>query len=141
MHDLLMVTHAGGSPLMLTSLIMNTAWKMDGRPAVSDLIRAVRAKADIIRAVVVTRSFQFEGDIHTPKLGKEGRRLSNMLNSDRNFIAMTNVTIVNRSNGSKDPKPAPLIQVSLNSIEFIRPYLDEEAIEQESREVDSPRSS
>ena len=100
----------------------------------SDLIRAVREKADITRAVVVTRSFQFEGNIHTPKLGKEGRRLSNMLNSDRNFIAMTNVSIVNRANGSRDPKTYPLVQVSLQSIEFVRPYLDEEEAASESRE-------
>lgn len=107
----------------------------------SDLIRAVRAKADVIRATVLTRSFQLEGDIHCPKLGKEGRRLSNMLNSDRNFIAMTNVTITNRANGGKDPKMYSLIQVSLNAIEFIRPYMDEGEAERESREVDQPRTS
>jgi hypothetical protein len=101
---------------------------------VSDLIRAVRAKADVVKATVVTKSFQMEGDIHCPKLGKEGRRLSNMLNSDRNFIAMTNVSILNRANGAKDPKTYPLVQVSLQSIEFVRPYLDEEEAASESRE-------
>lgn len=90
----------------------------------TDLIDAVRAKADVIRAIVVTRSFQLEGDIHCPKLGKEGRRMSNLLNSERNFIALTNVQIINRSNGSKDPKTYSMIQVSLPSIEFIRPCED-----------------
>lgn len=88
----------------------------------SDLIQAVRAKTDVIRAVVITRGFQLEGEIHTPKLGKEGRRLSNMLNDpNRKFIVVTNVTIINRATGTKDPKPAAMIEVSIDSIEFIRP--------------------
>lgn len=100
----------------------------------SDLIRAVQAKSDIIKATVVTRSFQFEGDIHCPKLGKEGRRLSNTLNSDRNFIAMTNVTIINRANGQRDPKIHPFIQVNLKSIEFVRPYMDEDEVAKEAKD-------
>ena len=101
---------------------------------VSELIQAVQAKADVIRALVITRSFQLEGNIHCPKLGKEGRRLSNVLNSDRNFIALTGVSIVNRANGSRDPKTYPLIQVNMDAIELIQPYLDESEAHRESRE-------
>jgi hypothetical protein len=109
---------------------------------VSDLIRAVRAQADTVHALVLTRNFQFEGDLHTPKLGKDGRRLSNLLNDpNRKFIVLTDVTIIDRADGSKDPKPAPMIQVGLSSIEFIRPYLDEEAMALESDEGDQPKRS
>jgi hypothetical protein len=109
---------------------------------VSELIRAVRAKADTIHAMVLTRNFQFEGDLHTPKLGKDGRRLSNLLNDpNRKFIVLTNVTIINRADGSKDPKTVPMIQVNLDSVEFIRPYLDEEAMVLESQENDQPKNS
>ncbi len=77
--------------------------------------------------MVITRGFQLEGEIHTPKLGKEGRRLSNMLNDpNRKFIVVTNVTITNRATGTKDPKPASMIEVSIDSIEFIRPFQMEE---------------
>ncbi len=76
--------------------------------------------------MVVTRYFNLEGSMHFPRLGKEGRRLSNMLNSDRKFIAMTNVKIINRMNGVQDPKVYPFIQVNVESIEFIQPYDDPE---------------
>lgn len=109
--------------------------------AVSELIHAVRARVDVIRATVVTRNFQLEGDIHCPKLGKEGRRLSNMLNSERNFIAMTNVSVVNRANGQKDPKVYPLIQINLTSIEFIRPYLEADELATESVQADQSKTS
>jgi hypothetical protein len=98
----------------------------------SDAIHSVKATADIVRAVVVTRFFSLEGDIHFPRLGKDGRRLSNMLNSDRKFIAMTQVQITNRVNGSKDPKTYPFIQINIEAIEFIQPYMDEQEAEQEA---------
>jgi hypothetical protein len=82
--------------------------------------------------MVVTRYFSLEGHIHFPRLGKEGRRLSNMLNSDRKFIAMTHVKIINRLNGTQDPNICPFIQVNVESIEFIQPYED---LESEGREA------
>lgn len=107
----------------------------------SDLIQSVRSTSDVVRAVVVTRFFNLEGDIHFPRLGKEGRRLSNMLNGDRKFIAMTNVSIVNRMNGAKDPKTYPFIEINLEAIEFIQPYLDEKEVERESNESSHPSAS
>ncbi len=85
---------------------------------------SMRSTSEKLRAMVVTRYFNLEGNMHFPRLGKEGRRLSNMLNSDRKFIAMTNVKIINRMNGLQDPKIYPFIQVNLESIEFIQPYDD-----------------
>jgi hypothetical protein len=103
----------------------------------SDAIHSVKATADVIRAVVVTRFFNLEGNIHFPRLGKEGRRLSNMLNSDRKFIAMTKVQITNRVNGSRDSKIYPFIQINIEAIEFIQPYMDEQEAEQEARAAGS----
>ena len=91
----------------------------------SELINAIRAKTDQLHATVVTRNFQFEGDIHCPKTGKDSRRLSNLLNSDRKFIVMTEAMITNRLNGTKDPNKHPYIQISVEAIEFIKPHLDE----------------
>lgn len=108
---------------------------------VSDLIQSVRTTSEVIRAVVVTRFFNLEGEIHFPRLGKEGRRLSNLLNSDRKFIAMTNVSIVNRMNGAKDPKTYPFIEINVEAIEFIQPYLDEKDVERESIESSQPSAS
>lgn len=88
------------------------------------VVDSMRSTSEKLRAMVVTRYFNLEGTMHFPRLGKEGRRLSNMLNSDRKFIAMTNVKIINRMNGAQDPKIYPFIQVNLESIEFIQPYDD-----------------
>lgn len=107
---------------------------MFGRQKVSDPIHAVKASADVLRAIVVTRFFNLEGDIHFPRLGKEGRRLSNMLNSDRKFIAMTNVHIINRMNGTKDPKTYPFIEINIEAIEFIQPQMDAKEAEREAKE-------
>lgn len=92
----------------------------------SELIEAVRAKSDKMKVTIVTRSFQFDGYMHTPKVGKESRRLSDTLNADRNFVTITQVTVTNRMNGSKDPMVHTLLQVCLNSIEFVKPHFDEE---------------
>lgn len=107
----------------------------------SDLVQSVRSTSDVIRAVVVTRFFNLEGSIHFPRLGKEGRRLSNMLNGDRRFIAMTDVSIVNRMSGAKDPKTYPFIEINLEAIEFIQPYAEAGEIEGESSESSQPSVS
>jgi hypothetical protein len=45
---------------------------------------------------------------------------------------MTQVQITNRVNGSKDPKTYPFIQINIEAIEFIQPYMDEQEAEQEA---------
>lgn len=90
----------------------------------TELINLVRAKSDKMRVTVVTRSFQLDGYIHTPKVGKESRRLSDTLTNAKNFVTITNVTVTNRVNGAKDPNPKTLLQVSLESIEYIEPHFE-----------------
>lgn len=91
----------------------------------SDYIRSVQSTSGAIQAVVVTRFYRLEGSIHFTNLGKEARRLSNMLNSERKFIAMTHVSISDRVSGAKDPKIYPFIQINIEAIEFIQPFGDE----------------
>ena len=81
----------------------------------------------------MTPSFCLEGDMHFPRLGKEGRRLSNLLNSDRQFIAMTNVYVTNRATGDRSAKCFPFIQVNLSNVEFIQPYMDEQEVASEAQ--------
>lgn len=88
----------------------------------SDLIREVRARSDKFRVTIITRNFQFDGYLHTPRTGKESRRFTDTLNADRNFLALTDVTITNRLNGIKDDTKHQMIQIALHAIEFIKPY-------------------
>ena len=92
----------------------------------TDLIEAVRAKSDKMKATIVTRTLQLQGYIHTPKIGKESRRLSDTLNNAKNFLALTNVEITNRANGAKDPNRRAFIQISLDAIEYIEPHFTDE---------------
>lgn len=89
---------------------------------VTDLIKAVQQKADILRVTVITRSFQLEGEMHCPRIGKGARLLTNLLNSaERRFLVLTNVTIINRATGQLDPKVCPMLEVNVESIELVRP--------------------
>lgn len=103
----------------------------------SDLIRAVQSNMDVVRATVVTRSFQLEGDIHCPRLGKEKRLLTNLLNSERRFIVLTNVRVINRENGKPDKEICPMLQVNIESIEFIRPESpNQESLQEEDGDAE-----
>jgi hypothetical protein len=98
-----------------------------------DPVPSQRPTTDKLRAVVMTASFTLEGDLYFPRFGKEGRRLSNMLNSERRFVAMTNVIVLDRATGIRDPKVHPFIQVNMESVEFVQPYMDESEVARESQ--------
>ncbi len=98
----------------------------------SDMLQKIQNSSDAIRVTVVTHTNQLDGDLHCPRVGKPGRRLSNMLNNkEANFLALTNVQISNQTTGFVDPKIYPLIQVALASIEYISPALDAQEIVEE----------
>ncbi len=107
----------------------------------NDFIRSVQSTSGAIQAVVLTRFFRLEGRIHLPNLGKEGRRLSKMLNSERRFIAMTHVSISDRASGAKDPQIYPFIQINMEAIEFIQPSIDPPDEESASSESNHPSIS
>lgn len=97
------------------------------------LIDAVRAKAEKMRAIVVTRAYQLDGELHMPKMIKEQRRLTTVLNSERKFLAMTNVKVINLLTGKQEAELTPFLQVNVNSIEFVKPYPEE--MEQENQRM------
>ena len=89
----------------------------------ADLIDSIWEKSDKLQVTIFTRSFRFDGFLHTPKIGKETRRLSDTLNTDRNFITLTNVTVTNLTTGTQDATVHLMLQVSLSAIEFINPHI------------------
>lgn len=101
-----------------------------------DLIPNVTKNADVLRTIVVTRHFNLEGNIHFPRLGKEGRRLSNLLNSEKRFIALTQVQVSNRTSQIKDPQIYSFIEVNIEAIEFIYPAQEIDSAEVETGNQD-----
>ena len=98
----------------------------------ADLTQYQKPVSDKLRVVVSTRSFSLEGFLHFPRLGKEGRRLSNLLNTDRRFMALTNVTVTDRMSGIVNPKPLPMLQINMESVEFVQPYMDDKELANEA---------
>lgn len=86
-----------------------------------------------MKVTIETDKFSFDGYIHFAQLGKVQRRLSNLLNSEKHFIALTDVTITNRETEKTDNVIHPFIHIRVGAIQFIKPYneppLDEETIE------------
>lgn len=52
-----------------------------------------------MNVVIVTPTFFIEGTVHMPALGRDARRLTNLLNSDKDFIAVTDATLTSRKSG------------------------------------------
>ncbi|MEB3285983.1 MAG: hypothetical protein VKJ04_00615 [Vampirovibrionales bacterium] len=91
----------------------------------SDTGESVWAKSDKKRVTIVTRTFRFEGYLHTPKVGKESRRISELLNADRNFLAITQATVTEIATGNSWGETHEMLQVSLSAIEYVKPHLGE----------------
>jgi class 3 adenylate cyclase len=62
---------------------------------------------------------EFEGEIYLTRAGKSSRRLTALLHSDKDFLAMTDVTVCDRA-GSPVHK-APFLQVNIKHIETLWP--------------------
>ncbi|MBY0404133.1 MAG: hypothetical protein K2X66_09555, partial [Cyanobacteria bacterium] len=81
----------------------------------------MKEEAVYIRVLVATNTMIFEGNLFLSKLGKEERRLSNLLNSDKKFIALTDVLMTSRQAPHVAPENSPFVEVSLRSIEYLKP--------------------
>lgn len=73
------------------------------------------------RIEMVTATHRLEGNIFLPRAMKENRRLTNLLNSDKRFVALTQVTVTDRTTGQQDATVYPYIQVNMNAIELVKP--------------------
>jgi len=91
---------------------------------VNELLESTQTNTDKTKVTIYTRTFQFDGFMHTPRVGKEGRRLTHSLNTEKSFIAMTEVQIIDRQTGKQDPGIIPLVHVNMASVEYVQPHLD-----------------
>jgi hypothetical protein len=75
--------------------------------------------SEIINVVIQTATFRFEGASHFPFQVKSERRISSLLNSEKRFIALENVTITCFSTGKTET--VPFIQVNLDQVVYFQP--------------------
>ena len=77
------------------------------------------------KVYIETSEHIIEGYIFMPKIGKKNRLLSEVLNGNKNFIAVKNCTLEYKLNSSKDIERHDFIQVNISSILIMRPLKDE----------------
>ena len=65
------------------------------------------------------------GYIFMPKIGKRNRMLSEVLNGNKNFIAVKNSTIEYKLNPAKNIEKHEFMQVNISSILIMRPLYED----------------
>ena len=65
------------------------------------------------------------GYIFMPKIGKKARLLSDVLNGNKNFIAVKNCTIEYKLNPSRNIEEHEFMQVNVSSILIMRPLYED----------------
>ena len=65
------------------------------------------------------------GYVFMPKIGKRNRILSEVLNSNKNFIAVKNCTIEFKLNPSRNVERHEFMQVNIASILIMRPLYED----------------
>ena len=65
------------------------------------------------------------GYIFMPKIGKRNRILSEVLNSNKNFIAVKNCTIEYKLNPARNVERHEFMQVNIASILIMRPLYED----------------
>lgn len=82
----------------------------------------IQYSTDVQRVTVVTGTLIIEGNIYLAKVGKDDRRLTTFLNSDKKFVAMTDVVVVDRLSSAPKPVQYPFIEVNMATVEYIKPH-------------------
>ena len=71
------------------------------------------------KVLVITADYEIRGFIFMPKIGKKNRMLTDVLNSNKRFIAIKDAHITYR-NSSREEEICSFIQININSIIIIR---------------------
>lgn len=75
-----------------------------------------------LRVCILTPSLRLVGNIHLAKVGKQERRLTALLQSNKDFLAMTQVLVQDRGTcQALERHRLPFLQVNLENVEAIWP--------------------
>jgi hypothetical protein len=77
------------------------------------------------KVFVATTDYMIKGYVFMPKTGKKNRILSDILNSERRFVAIKNAEISDKRNPSAPVEEHDFIQINLDSIVLIRPVKED----------------
>lgn len=68
------------------------------------------------KVLVITNDYEIKGYVFMPKTGKKNRMLSDILNSNRRFIAIKNATMIKRNSPDDKVEESEFIQLNLDFI-------------------------
>lgn len=77
------------------------------------------------KVVIITDNYEITGNIFMPKTTKKSRLLSELLNSNRKFIAVKDCILQTRSSGSMEPEILDFLEINISSIVLIKPFKEE----------------
>ena len=77
------------------------------------------------KVYIETPEHVIKGYVFMPKIGKKNRLLSEILNTNKNFIAVKECTLEYKLNPSRDIEEHEFLQVNLSSIMIMRPMNDD----------------
>ena len=77
------------------------------------------------KVYIETPEHVIKGYVFMPKIGKKNRLLSEILNTNKNFIAVKDCTLEYKLNPSRDIEEHEFLQVNLLSIMIMRPMNDD----------------
>lgn len=77
------------------------------------------------KVYIETTEHIIKGYIFMPKIGKKNRLLSEVLNGNKNFLAVKNCTLEYKLNPSRSVEEHDFMQVNIATILIMRPLYDE----------------
>ena len=77
------------------------------------------------KVYIETAEFIIKGYVFMPKIGKRTRLLSEILNTNKQFIAVKNCVMEYKLNPTKTVEEHDFMQVNIASIMILRPLYDE----------------
>ena len=88
-------------------------------------ILALSASAWREKVYIETAEFIIKGYVFMPKIGKRSRLLSEILNTNKQFIAVKNCTLESKLIPQREVENHDFLQVNISTILIIRPLNDD----------------
>ena len=77
------------------------------------------------KVYIETAEFIIKGYVFMPKIGKKSRLLSDILNTNKQFLAVKNCTLESKLFPQKDVENHEFLQVNISTILIMRPLYED----------------
>jgi len=78
------------------------------------------------RVLIVTKDYEIQGFIFMPKIGKQNRIISDILNSSKRFVAVKDCQVTYRNQPNRRSEFHDFVQINIFSIILLRPIKEDE---------------